>query len=85
MSAAILYAAIAIVALLAIPFVLAGIRWTVGRIRAFNEVCESLKSREQAEALRRARHRLSELEDARAAAERSAPAKLAALKRAVRS
>lgn len=80
MSAAILYAAIAILAVLAIPFVLAGIRWVVARLRAFNEQQASLKSVQQSESLHRARRRLAELEAARDAAERSTPAKLAALK-----
>lgn len=80
MSAAILYAAIAILAVLAVPFVLAAVRWVVARLRAFNEQRASLQSLQQAESLRRASRRLDELEAARDAAERSAPAKLAALK-----
>ena len=69
---------VVILAVLAIPFVLAGIRWVVGRIQAFNEQQSSLKSVQQSEAIRRAARRLSDSEAARAAAERSAPAKLAA-------
>ncbi len=83
MSTAILYAAIGILAVVAIPFVLAGIRGAAGRFRAINEQRATLRSLQQDEALLAASRRLADLEAARAAAERSAPAKLAALKRAV--
>lgn len=85
MTPAVLYTAIGILALLAIPFLLAGIRWAAGRFRAINEQRASLRSLQQSEALRRAARQLTQLEAARNAAERSAPAKLRALKEQVRS
>lgn len=54
MTPAFLYTAIAILALLAIPFLLAGIRWAAGRFRAINEQRATLRSLAQDEALRRA-------------------------------
>lgn len=85
MTPAVLYTAIGILAVIAFPFVLAVGRWAAGRFRSINEQRASLRSLQQDEALRRAARQLTQLEAARNAAERSAPAKLAALKQQVRS
>ncbi|MCZ2097755.1 MAG: hypothetical protein LC121_16100 [Anaerolineae bacterium] len=84
MNPIVLYVAAGILAVLAIPFALAGVRWLRGKLRSMTEQRESLASLAQAEALQRASRRLQQLEQSRAAAARSAPAKLAALKQAVR-
>lgn len=84
MSAALQYAYIIVLAILAAPFLLAALRWFRDRLAAVNAQRATLAARAQTEAMARAARRLQTLADARAAAERATPEKLAQLREKLR-